>query len=124
MTATYAQRKALGDFGERIAARFLTERGMTVLERNWRCSEGELDIVARDGCDLVVCEVKTRSSVRFGTPLEAITPAKALRLRRLGLRWAAAHLVLADGCSLRVDVVTVTTGPRGAAEVRHIVAVN
>ncbi len=123
MTATYAQRKALGEFGERVAARFLSELGMTVLDRNWRCDEGELDIVARDGGDLVACEVKTRTSGRYGTPVEAVTPAKAHRLHRLGRRWAAEHRELAGNPRLRVDVVAVTAGARGAATVDHVVGV-
>ena len=103
--ATHAQRQALGGFGERLAARHLESRGFTVLDRNWRCNEGEIDIVAKDGGTLVVCEVKARSSTRFGDPLEAITPVKARRLYRLGVRWARARgLGFVD---LRVDVVTV-----------------
>ncbi len=123
MTATYAQRKALGAFGERVAARFLTELGMTVLDRNWRCDEGEIDIVARDGSDLVVCEVKTRTSGRFGTPVEAVTAEKAHRLHRLGRRWAAAHRDRVGYARVRVDVLAVTAGARGAAEVDHVIAV-
>ncbi|MBA2716596.1 MAG: YraN family protein, partial [Propionibacteriales bacterium] len=69
MTSTHAQRKALGDYGERLAAAHLVEKGLVVLDRNWRCSAGEIDIVAADGNTVVVCEVKTRSSCRFGTPM-------------------------------------------------------
>ena len=123
MTATYAQRRALGAFGERVAARFLTDLGMTVLDRNWRCNRGELDIVARDGSSLVVCEVKTRTSGRYGTPFEAITADKAARLHRLGRRWAAEHRDQIGALRLRVDVVAVTAGARGAVEVDHLVAV-
>jgi putative endonuclease len=123
MTATHAQRKALGDFGERVAVRFLTDRGFTVVDRNWRCSDGELDIVAIDGAELVVCEVKTRTSHRFGTPFEAVTDDKAHRLRRLGWRWAREHHDVASGRRVRVDVVSVMAGARGAAEVEHRAAV-
>jgi putative endonuclease len=123
MTATYAQRKALGDFGERVAASFLVDRGMSVLDRNWRCDQGELDIVAHDGTDLVVCEVKTRSSRRYGTPFEAVTEQKAHRLYRLGNRWAATHRGVPRYARLRVDVIAVTAGPRGAADVDHVVGV-
>jgi putative endonuclease len=123
MTATHAQRKALGDFGERVAARFLTDRGMVVLDRNWRCPDGEVDIVARDGDELVVCEVKTRSTARFGTPFEAITADKAHRLHRLGHQWVAANRDDVGFTRLRVDVVCVTAGARGAADVEHVVAV-
>jgi putative endonuclease len=115
--ATYAQRQALGDFGERLAARHLEKRGLTLLDRNWRCNDGEIDIVARDGATLVVCEVKTRSSTRYGTPFEAITTKKARRLHHLGVRWARDHgLGFVD---LRVDVVTVLVGKRPTIE--HII---
>ncbi len=117
MAATHAQRKALGDYGERLAARYLAEHDLRIVDRNWRCADGEIDIVAEDGRDLVVCEVKTRSSDRYGTPLEAITPEKAARLHRLGRRWAVEHG--ARYSSLRVDVVTVSTAVRGAPVIAH-----
>lgn len=121
MPSTYAQRKALGDYGERLAAAHLVERGLLVLDRNWRCSAGEIDIVAADGDIVVVCEVKTRSSHRFGTPMEAITAQKAARLHRLGWLWVRCHSVRCVG--LRVDVVAIVQPRRGAATVNHIVAV-
>ncbi|MGI8700736.1 MAG: YraN family protein [Nocardioidaceae bacterium] len=113
MTATYGQRKALGDYGERLAERELERQGLEVLDRNWRCEQGEIDIVARHGGALVVCEVKTRTSDRYGAPVEAITPSKAARLHRLGFAWAKAHETTFD--ELRVDVVCVLLAPRSAA---------
>lgn len=123
MTITHAQRRALGDFGERLAARRLADAGYTVLDRNWRCSEGEIDIVARDGATLVVCEVKTRSSEAFGTPVEAITAIKAHRLHCLGRRWVEAHPGAGPMPPIRVDVVAVVRRRRGAAEIAHLVGV-
>ena len=64
--------RGLGSYGERMAVRYLTDRGLEVLDRNWRCDLGEIDIVARDGGCLVVCEVKTRRSTTFGQPIEAV----------------------------------------------------
>jgi putative endonuclease len=119
MASTYARRRAIGEYGERLAARELQRAGCAVLDRNWRCREGELDIVARDGGVLVVCEVKSRSSDAYGSAVEAITPEKAARLRRLAELWMVAHRVSA--ASVRVDVVAVTLRPRGAALVRHLV---
>ena len=81
-----AAKDGLGRYGERVAERVLLDAGMTVLARNWRCSDGEIDLVARDGDALVVCEVKTRTSTAFGVPAEAVGVAKADRLRRLALR--------------------------------------
>ncbi|WP_131738007.1 YraN family protein [Actinomadura roseirufa] len=93
----------LGRRGEEAAAAYLSRLGWTILDRNWRSRDGELDIVAHDGREHIVCEVKTRSSARFGDPLDAITPAKAARLRRLAWQWAAARGV--GGTSVRVDVL-------------------
>lgn len=87
--------RLLGTGGEDAAAAHLSSCGLTILERNWRCAEGdvrgEIDIVARDGDVLVFCEVKTRRDDRAGTPLEAITPHKQRQLRRLAAAWLARH---------------------------------
>ena len=86
-TTTAAVKQALGAYGEALAARHLVEQGMVLLDRNWRCEAGEIDLVLRDGEVLVVCEVKTRSSLAYGHPAEAVTPAKQQRIRRLARRW-------------------------------------
>lgn len=117
-TTTAAARQALGAYGEDVAARHLLGLGLVLLERNWRCDEGEIDLVLRDGATLVVCEVKTRSSDRAGTPHEAITDAKLARLKRLGERWAQERQVRPDG--YRVDLVAVLRPRRGAAVVDHV----
>jgi putative endonuclease len=121
MTTTDApaeRRQALGRYGERVAALHLTERGMVLLDRNWRCDAGEIDLVLRDGDVLVVCEVKTRSSDAFGTPHEAIGPDKLERLKLLGLRWAEEHDV--HPAETRIDLVAVHPRRRGAADVEHV----
>lgn len=100
----------LGRRGEDAAAAYLARLGWTVLDRNWRCPEGELDIVAYDGTRHIACEVKTRSSTRYGDPLEAITPSKAVRLRRLAWRWAEAHQVHTE---VRVDVLSLLAADDG-----------
>ncbi|MDR3080836.1 MAG: YraN family protein, partial [Streptomyces sp.] len=79
----------LGRYGEEVAARRLAEGGLCILERNWRCVDGELDIVALDGDTLAICEVKTRSEWGFQQPAEAIDQTKADRLRHLAERWLA-----------------------------------
>lgn len=109
---------AVGRYGEEVAARTLVAAGLVVVERNWRCDAGEIDIVARDGDVLVVCEVKTRTSTRFGSPLEAITPAKARRLRRLALRWVDARGVRPP--EIRIDVVGVLRPASGPTQVEHL----
>ena len=108
----------LGAHGERIAAAYLTDSGLRVLDRNWRCRDGELDIVARDGDALVFCEVKTRRAVGFGHPVEAVTFAKQRRLRTLAQRWLAAHDEHAP--DLRFDVVGVLVRGDGPAVVTHL----
>jgi putative endonuclease len=112
---------AVGAYGERVAARFLVQAGLVVLERNWRCPLGEIDIVARDGECLVVCEVKTRSSVAFGHPLEAMSARKAARLRKLALAWVEARGVRPP--QIRIDLVAVLRSDSGAAQVDHLRAV-
>ena len=108
----------LGGHGERIAVAFLTDCGLRVLDRNWRCRDGELDIVAREDDALVFCEVKTRRGTGFGHPVEAVTPAKQRRLRTLAQRWLAAHDEHAP--ELRFDVVGVLVRPGGPALVTHL----
>jgi len=108
----------LGRYGEDVAARHLVEQGIIVLARNWRCELGEIDIVGRDGDVLVVCEVKTRRGTGFGTPLEAVTRAKAARLRRLAARWLAEHP--GRPVHVRFDVVGVLAAGSGAAQVEHV----
>ena len=113
---------AVGAYGERVAARFLAAAGMELLDRNWRCRLGELDLVARDGRVIVFCEVKTRRSTSFGTAAEAVTPAKLRRLRSLAAAWLAEHPT-ARG-SIRFDVVCVSPQSSGPARVEHIVGVS
>ncbi|GAB94604.1 hypothetical protein KILIM_007_00420 [Kineosphaera limosa NBRC 100340] len=114
--------RAVGAYGERVAARRLLELGYEILATNWRCREGEVDIIALDGTCLVVVEVKTRTSDRFGSPIEAITPRKAARLRRLAGTWLAQHPHVASR-RVRIDIVGVRQPPRGAAEVTHLMGV-
>jgi len=113
---------AVGRYGERVAAEHLVSSGLAILDRNWRCKDGELDIVARDGDALVFVEVKTRSSTAFGDPAEAISAAKAARIRGLALRWMEQHRDLPSQFrrELRFDVVAVLRGSSGAAAVRHL----
>jgi putative endonuclease len=109
---------AVGAYGERVAARILADAGMRIIDRNWRCRTGEIDLVALDGATVVFCEVKTRRSGRFGEPVNAVVPGKARRLRRLAAEWLGAAGVRAD--EVRFDVVSVLAPLRGAAEVEHL----
>lgn len=117
----------VGRYGEDVAARHLSEMGYQVLWRNWRCELGEIDILARDGDCLVVCEVKTRRSTASappacGPPAEAVTPAKLARLRRLAARWLSESGLHPP--QVRIDVVCVLRPPSGPAVVEHLRAVS
>ncbi|WP_026145847.1 YraN family protein [Nocardioides sp. Iso805N] len=118
MTTTAASKQAMGRYGEAIAERHLTAQGLVVLERNWHCTEGEIDLVLREGDTLVICEVKTRSDDAFGTPQQAVTQAKLDRLHRLAERWITARGL--RPAEVRVDLVAVHRPRRGAARVEHV----
>jgi putative endonuclease len=100
------RRRDLGDAGEAYAARWYEAAGYRVLDRNWRCREGELDLVVARPGELVFCEVKTRRTERFGAPFEAVTTAKQRRIRGLGARWLAEHPGT-DTRVVRFDVASV-----------------
>lgn len=104
-----AARLRLGAEGEDRAAAWYHVRGYEIVARNWRCREGELDLICRTGRVVVVCEVKTRRSLDFGHPAEAVTPAKQRRVRQLAARWLREH---ADGPvgEVRFDVAAVLPG--------------
>ncbi len=101
-------RQRLGAHGERLAARRYQSAGYEVVARNWRCADGELDLVLRGPGVLVFAEVKTRSSDRFGVPAAAVTPAKQRRIRRLAQRFCAETGERAR--ELRFDVVSILRG--------------
>lgn len=111
-------RAAVGRYGEDVAVRHLAACGYQVLARNWRCRVGEIDVVALDGPVVVVCEVKTRRSDRFGNPLEAVTPAKAARLRRLAVAYVGDHGL--SGRPIRIDLIGVQLPRRGAPRLHHL----
>jgi putative endonuclease len=110
-------RKRLGERGEDAAAAYLERGGMTIVDRNWRCPVGEIDIVALDGTTLVLCEVKTRRTVAKGTPDEAVTPAKQRRYRRL----AEAYVQNAGTgpVDVRFDVISILVIADDRALLRH-----
>ena len=120
-----SDRQALGAQGEELAVAELRRQGMEVLERNWRCRLGEIDVVATETVagrtTVVFCEVKCRSGLGFGDPLEAITWAKLRRLRSLAAEWMRVHDVQAAG--IRLDAVGVLLIRGREPTVRHVRAV-
>lgn len=116
-------RQAVGRYGEDLACRKLQNLGMQIVERNWRCRSGEIDIVAIDDGVLVVCEVKTRRQTAYGSPVEAVTSTKIRRLRMLAAQWLANNTPAAAFDDVRVDVIAVRIPPRGAAHIEHVIGV-
>lgn len=114
----WARARAIGDRGEDLACVHLEGLGWEVLGRNWRCPDGELDVIARDGEQLVFCEVKTRRSVRFGEPVEAVGQDKAQRLRRLAWAWLEEHG--GRGQAFRIDVLGVLAPPDAEPRLTHL----
>ena len=108
----------LGRYGERIAAQVLLDSGLRIIDTNWRCPRGEIDIIACSGRTLVICEVKTRTSAGFGDPAEAVNATKAARLRMLATQWLSEQT--ASWADIRFDVVSVLREPTGPARVRHL----
>lgn len=115
-----AAKDEFGRAGEERAAAHLSAHGYTVLDRNWRCPQGEIDIVAARGRELVVVEVKSRRSDAFGHPLEAIDERKGARLWRLAMAWIAAHPDQARGRRLRIDAIALTGPDAPGAVLEHV----
>ena len=103
------RRRALGRQGEEAVAAWYQARGYEVVVRNWRCREGELDLVVRDGRSFVFCEVKSRTTDAFGAPVEAVTRTKQMRLRRLAAKWLENDAPVRP-TDIRFDVASVLAG--------------
>jgi putative endonuclease len=109
-----------GQWGEDLAVRHLERLGLVVVDRNWRCRTGEIDIVAtdRETDTVIICEVKTRTSEDFGSPLAAVTPLKVRRLRALASEWLRAHDSHAR--EVRIDVIGILLGRQGSPSLEHL----
>lgn len=108
----------LGRLGEDLAAGYLIGHGWSILERNWRSRSGEIDLIGLDGTTLVIVEVKTRRSTRFGLPVEAITELKARRLRLLAGAWLQSH-PHPRIAGIRIDAIGVILDPDGLCSIDH-----
>lgn len=107
----------LGVYGEQAAIDYLISRNYELLDRNWRCSFGELDVVARDESTIVFVEVKTRNGSGFGHPFEAITEAKRARIRRLAAAWLSTKLI--GAAAIRMDAIGVIV-QNGRVSIEHL----
>ncbi len=118
-------RQQVGRRGEDLACAELVRQGMQVVDRNWRCSLGEIDIVAAEpsdrGITLVFCEVKCRTGTGFGHPLEAITFTKMRTLRQLAAHWLRQHRMKAR--DIRLDAIGVVLVPGQQPSLTHVKAV-
>ena len=115
-----ADKDERGRAGEERATEHLTAHGWTILDRNWRCAQGEVDIVAERGRVLAVVEVKARRSESYGHPFEAVDDRKLGRLNRLAIAWCAAHPELSRSRALRVDVIGITGPDPATARLEHL----
>jgi putative endonuclease len=120
---TSLTRAEIGALGEQLAVEHLLSLGLRVLARNWRCRYGELDVIAADDTARVVVfvEVKTRTSDEFGGVVQAVTPNKVRRLRRLAGLWLAAQN--GSWSQVRIDVVGVRIGRQSTPEITHLLGV-
>lgn len=118
-----ADKDVLGRAGEDRAARYFEQQGFAVLDRNWRCRDGEIDLVVADPAAVVVVEVKTRRGEAFGHPFEAIDARKRARLWRLAAAWVSAHRSAVQGRRLRIDAIGLTGPDAATARLEHLVDV-
>lgn len=113
-------RQRSGQHGEQIAVDYLKKIGYKIKQRNFRCRQGEIDIVARDGSTLVFIEVKSKGQATFGAPQAMVTHTKQSTITRVAMRYVQQHRVM--NTALRFDVVAITFLPNKTPEVNHIPA--
>lgn len=116
-----ARKDDLGRRGEECAAVYLTDAGYRLLERNWRCQQGEIDLIAEHDGLIVFVEVKSRSSVAFGHPFEAITIEKVARLRRLAATWCDESQT--SPRRIRIDAIAVIAPFAPVPEIEHLTGI-
>jgi len=118
MVLKRSRNQALGNFGESRVADYRLAEGDEIVDRNWRIREGEIDLVTLDKAGAFhFIEVKTRSSLAFGHPFEAITPTKLLRMQRLAMGWLVTHDCF--GCSYSIDIASVLINPDGTDSLEY-----
>lgn len=118
MVLKRSKNQAIGLFGESHIADFRVQQGDEILDRNWRVSEGEIDLITLDRAgSFHFIEVKTRSSLAFGHPFEAISQAKLLRMQRLAMGWLVTHDCF--GCEYSIDIASVLINPDGTHVVEY-----
>lgn len=119
-TVTLTPRQLRGQAAERTAHSYLTQRGLQMLTRNYLCAAGEIDLIMRDGDDLVFVEVRYRKSSLFGGSAETVTPAKQRKLIKAALDYLQHHKLNVHTTPCRFDVVAILSQPTGRMEVEWI----
>jgi putative endonuclease len=118
MVLKRSRNQALGLFGEMRIAEFRAKQGDEIVERNWRVREGEIDLVTLDKTgNFHFIEVKTRSSLAYGHPFDAISPTKLLRMQRLAMGWLVTHDCF--GCEYTIDIASVLISPDGSHSIDY-----
>jgi len=111
-------KQALGKTGEDLAAAFIVQAGMRILERNYKSKGGEVDIIAKDGNVLVFVEVKCRKTLNYGVPQLAVTPFKQRQISKAALTWLAQQRI--RDTDARFDVIAIQMHPAGNPTIEHI----
>jgi putative endonuclease len=111
------QNQILGQYGEELAAQYLSDRGYVIHQRNWRCAAGEIDLIAKHRNYWIFVEVKTRSGTGFGHPFEAITAQKMARMRKLAAQWCNQNKI--SGATIRLDAIAVLVR-HGNVAIEHL----
>lgn len=114
----FRNNKDTGELGEDLATKFLNKQKFSIITRNYRLNNGEIDIIAEDGDDLVFVEVKTRSSIKFGTPAEAVNFLKQQQIIRVAQEYISQHNLFHK--NIRFDVITVLLEINKAPEITLI----
>lgn len=114
------ERQLIGKIGEEAAGQYLRQQGYSIIENNYRCPLGEIDIIARDKRVTVMVEVRTRTSLAYGSPEESITADKARRLKRLALNYLQTHYLSAAPCRIDLVAVMVDRETHQVKNINHI----
>lgn len=120
-SVSLAHRQKLGMLGELMAARYLEMRGYRVLDQNWRCPRGEIDLIVENAGVVIGVEVKTRSDLSHGHPFEAISSMKLRRMRGVLIAWCASQGALVP--ALRLDAIAIVWSPGKPSTIEHLKAI-
>ena len=108
----------VGNRGEELASCFLEQNGLRIVERNFRCKGGEIDIIAKDGKTLVFVEVKSRKTLSYGVPQLAVTPFKQRQISKAALTWLAKNRQ--QDAPARFDVIAILLSNDFTCQIEHI----